>query len=94
MMFIKDNPAFLIVAAVCSVGVLSATGAVSAFGVLLTGVNNSVVSTSFTAEDDQIKKVEQDFRALEADLSSKMDSVEEDYPGYDEYRYTIAPIKH
>ena len=94
MMFIKDNPAFLIVAAVCSVGVLSATGAVSAFGVLLTGVNNSVVSTSFTSEDDQIKKVEEDFRALEADLSSKMDSVEEDYPGYDEYRYTIAPIKH
>ena len=75
-------------------GVLSATGAVSAFGVLLTGVNNSVVSTSFTSEDDQIKKVEEDFRALEADLSSKMDSVEEDYPGYDEYRYTIAPIKH
>ena len=94
MMFVKDNPVFLVILTIASVGVLSATGTVSAFGVLLSGINNSVVSTSFTAEDDEIKKVEEDFEALEADLSSKMDSVEDDYPGYDKYRYTIAPINH
>ena len=42
----------------------------------------------------QILAVEADFRELEVELSSKMDSVEEDYPGYDEYRYVIAPINH
>lgn len=94
VMFAKDNPLVLILAGICSIGILSATGSASAFGFILTGVNNTVLSTSFTAEDGEIRKVEEDYRALESDLSSKMDSVEEDYPGYDEYRYTIAPINH
>lgn len=94
MLFVKDNPIVLVLASIISVGILSATGTVSAFGLIFTGANNSVLATSFTAEDDQILAVEADFRELEVELSSKMDSVEEDYPGYDEYRYVIAPINH
>lgn len=94
MLFVKDNPIVLVLASIISVGILSATGTASAFGLIFTGANNSVLATSFTAEDDQILAVEADFRELEIELSSKMDSVEEDYPGYDEYRYVIAPINH
>lgn len=94
MLFVKDNPIVLVLASIISVGILSATGTVSAFGLIFTGANNSVLATSFTAEDDQILSVEADFCELEIELSSKMDSVEEDYPGYDEYRYVIAPINH
>ncbi len=94
MLFVKDNPIILVLASIISVGILSATGTVSAFGLIFTGANNTVLATSFTAEDDQILAVEADFDELEIELSSKMDSVEEDYPGYDEYRYVIAPINH
>ena len=94
MLFVKDNPIVLVLASIISIGILSATGTVSAFGLIFTGANNTVLATSFTAEDDQILAVEADFRELEIELSSKMDSVEEDYPGYDEYRYVIAPINH
>jgi hypothetical protein len=94
IMFVQDNPMVLVIASILSIGILSATGTVSAFGLIFTGANNTILSTSFTANDSDILAVENDFRVLESELSSKMDSVEDDYPGYDEYRYTIAPINH
>lgn len=94
IMFVQDNPMVLVIASILSIGILSATGTASAFGLIFTGANNTILSTSFTANDEDILAVEADYEALESDLSSKMDSVEEDYPGYDEYRYVIAPINH
>lgn len=37
---------------------------------------------------------EQDYAALEADLQQELDTIEETYPGYDEYRYDLDTIGH
>lgn len=37
---------------------------------------------------------EADYAALEAELQSRIDNIERDYPGYDEYRYDMDDIEH
>ena len=57
-------------------------------------MNGTTVVTSFTAEDDDIRQVEADYVALETELQNKVDSIETDYPGYDEYNYSLSEISH
>ena len=37
---------------------------------------------------------EADYAALEAELQSRIDNIERDHPGYDEYRYDLDDIEH
>ncbi len=37
---------------------------------------------------------EQDYAALEANLQSEIDAIEETHSGYDEYRYDLDTIGH
>ena len=55
---------------------------------------DSAIASSYTAEDEDIKAVNQDYKDLEAELQSTIDSIESDHPGYDEYRYTLSEIGH
>jgi cell wall-associated NlpC family hydrolase len=55
---------------------------------------DSAIASSYTAEDEDIKTVNQDYKDLEADLQSTVDTIESDHPGYDEYRYTLSEIGH
>jgi hypothetical protein len=52
------------------------------------------VASSYTAEDADIKTVNQDYKDLEADLQKTVDRIESDHPGYDEYRYILSEIGH
>ena len=49
---------------------------------------------NYYAEDDDIRQVEADYVALETALQNKVDSIETDYPGYDEYNYSLSEISH
>ena len=51
-------------------------------------------AATFTAEDDDILQVEADYKGKEEELRKKIDNIETDYPGYDEYRYNLAEINH
>ena len=53
-----------------------------------------VIVTSFTAQDDDIKAVNDDYTNLEAELQRKIADIERDYPGYDEYNYQVDEITH
>ena len=58
------------------------------------GGQTAVIGTTFTADDADILAVEQDYKDLEEDLQDKVDSVETDNPGYDEYQYHLDEIGH
>lgn len=60
----------------------------------LQGSVNVVITSSYTAEDDEIIGAENDYRALESALQNHIDSVENLYPGYDEYHYYVDEISH
>ena len=57
-------------------------------GGAMSGVVNStssVLTTSYLSSEEQLKGINQYFSGLENDLYGKIENVESDYPGYDEY---------
>lgn len=54
----------------------------------------SAIASSYTAEDEDIKAVDRDYKSLEADLQDTLSRIESDHPGYDEYRYSLTEIGH
>lgn len=53
-----------------------------------------MVGTSFTAEDEDILGIEEDYTEMENDLREEIDNIESTHPGYDEYRYNLDEIGH
>ena len=53
-----------------------------------------VIVTSFTAQDDDILTVNAQYTDKEAELQEKIEHIETDYPGYDEYNYSLNEISH
>ena len=53
-----------------------------------------VLGTSFTANDEDIIGADNDYKALEAALRSKINNIERTHSGYDEYRYDLDEINH
>lgn len=53
-----------------------------------------LVGTSFTAKDEEILGVEEDYTNMENDLREEIDNIESTHSGYDEYRYHLDEIGH
>lgn len=68
--------------------------AIGSCSVMMQGGMNLIVGTSYTAEDEDILAAEAYYVGLESGLRQKIDSTESTYPGYDEYRYSLAEIGH
>ena len=69
------------------------TGLSSCAAIIQGGVS-SIVSTSYTAEDEAIRQVEADYKELESGLREEIADIETDYPDYDEYQYHLDEIGH
>ena len=67
---------------------------ISSCSSLFSGGITSVISTSYVSEDADMLGAEADYAALEAELQSRIDNIERDHPGYDEYRYDLDDIEH
>lgn len=92
--FIKEHPKELLIVALILFIVLIITTCISSCSMMMGGMANSTVQTSYTAQDQTIINVDNDYSALEEALQEEIDSIETDYPGYDEYRYNLAEINH
>lgn len=92
--FVEEHPLGILIAAAILIVVLVVSGALSSCSMMAGGSNNMVISTSFTAQDADIIAVENDYKDLESDLQTKVNNIESDYPGYDEYRYSLSEISH
>ena len=66
----------------------------SSCGAMFSGTLNGVLGTSYTSEDSDLVEVENSYAGLENELQSRIDNIERDNPGYDEYRYDLANIGH
>lgn len=63
-------------------------------GAMFQGGMQTVLGTSFTAEDEDIIGADDDYKALEAALRSEINQIEQTHGGYDEYRYDLDEINH
>ena len=66
----------------------------SSCSVMLTTGTNSIMVSSYFAEDEDIYAAEEYYTGLEQDLQDKINRIESDYPGYDEYKYSMAQVGH
>ena len=67
---------------------------VSSCSIMLEGGLQSIVGTSYTSEDEDILAVDEDYTLLEQALQERIDNIESEYPGYDEYQYHLDEIGH
>ena len=68
--------------------------ATSLFTTVGGGLSNAVSGTSYASEDDDLLGADEDYSAMERELSQTMADIERDHPGYDEYRYSVDEIGH
>ena len=66
----------------------------SSCSVMLTTGANSIMVSSYFAEDEDIYAAEDYYVSLEQDLQSRINRIESDYPDYDEYNYSMAQVGH
>lgn len=66
----------------------------SSCSVMLTTGTNSIMVSSYFADDADIYAAENYYVSLEQDLQNKINRTERDYPGYDAYKYNMAQIGH
>ena len=92
--FVAEHPMECLIAVAILTVLLVVAGSLSSCSAITGGISNMTVATSYTAQDDQILAVDADYTQLETDLQTKINHIESDYPGYDEYRYSLANIAH
>ena len=68
--------------------------ALSSCSVIGTTGFNSIMVSSYFADDEDIYAAENYYNGLEQNLQSKIDNIENEYSGYDEYNYNLAGIGH
>lgn len=91
---IMDNPLVLILAVVLLILIVMISGSAGLTGGLFGSFSDTTIATSYTADDDDIKAVEQDYKDKEADLQKQIKDIPKTHPGYDEYRYNLAEVNH
>lgn len=91
---ILQDPKMLVIVGVIALLLIVIMTMFSSCSLMAGGVNNATVASSYTAEDEAILAVDADYVALEESLQEEIDSIETDYPGYDEYQYELAEIVH
>lgn len=83
----------LIVALLALIVVFFSAGMTSCTA-MLSGIQNAYISTAYMANEEDICEADLYYTELETDLQLSINKTEEDYPGYDEYRYNIGEISH
>ena len=67
---------------------------VSSCGAMFSQGMSATLAGSYMSVPAEIDAADLAFSKLEMELQKEIDSIETDYPDYDEYRYNLAPIGH
>ena len=68
--------------------------ALSSCGSMFTGTVTTTMASTYLSLPAEIDAVDLSFTEMEMELQNKIDRIETDYPGYDEYDYNIGAIGH
>ncbi len=92
--FVKRNPKVLLIGLVLFLLILILQSCMASLATIGNGLIGAVGGTSYVSSDSDIEAVEASYTELETDLREKLSRIESDYPGYDEYRYSVDEIGH
>ena len=68
--------------------------ALSSCGSMFTGTVTTTMASTYLSLPAEIDAVDLSFTEMEMELQNKIDRIETDYPGYDEYDYNLGAIGH
>ena len=92
--FFKENrKVYISVAVLIGLMFLIITNVTSCSAVFLQNVI-TYTGTSYLSSDQAIREAELYYTQLEANLQERINNMESEEPGHDEYRYDIGPIEH
>ena len=66
----------------------------SSCSAMFANVSSNVIAASYLADPDAIEQAEMYYTQMEAELQQKINRMEAQYPGKDEYRYNVGAIGH
>jgi len=92
--FVKRHPVGMLIALGAFLLIVVLQSCVASMTTVGNGLIGAVGSTTYLSSDSDIETVEASYSRLETDLRARMGRIESDYPGYDEYRYTVDEIGH
>ncbi len=93
--FVKDNPVISLIIVVVLIIVLMFSGVMTSCGALVGGGGNNItIVTTYSALDQTILDVDDDYTELEEGIEDQIDDIETEYEGYDEYNYDLDEIGH
>ena len=89
-----EHPIPVVGSLVLGILILVVVVSLSSCSLLIGSFHGSAVTTSYTAQDAEILEADAYYGDLEAQLTDRVDRIETDHPGYDEYRYDVDDISH
>ncbi len=92
--FVAENYEAIAYGLLILIVVLIIGAAVGSCSMMAGGVQDVTIQTSFTAQDEQIVAVNDDYLLMEKKLRYDINHFEATHPGYDEYRYILDEIGH
>lgn len=88
------NAGVLVTAGVIAVLLTMIMTSMSSCGAMFADTQSMVLAASYLSEPKEIDAADLQFTRLELDLQNRIDRIETDYPGYDEYSYDLGEIGH
>lgn len=92
--FVKRHPVGVLIALGAFLLIITLQSCMASLTTIGNGLIGAVGGTSYVSSDSDIEAVEASYTGLEKDLRERMGRIESDYPGYDEYRYSVDEIGH
>jgi len=90
----EDKTTIIIVVALFIVLILLVMTTVSSCGGMLAGGIATTVAGSFQSDPGEIDAADAAFTKREMELQKRIDNIETEFPGFDEYNYNLAEIGH
>jgi len=92
--YLAARKSLLAVVAMLAMVVVFFSAGMTSCTAMLSGFQSSYISASYMANEQDICNSDLYYTEMETDLQMDIDKTEENYPGYDEYRYNIGEISH
>jgi hypothetical protein len=93
-MLIKKNPKVIIFVALTFVLILIITSLIGALSGIGSSGAGAIFATTYLSEESEIEAVSLAYNRWEMDLLMEIHNVEENHPGFDEYRFNTGEISH
>ena len=92
--FFSENKSVFIWIGIGLVVLILFAAGISSCTVMISSVGQSVITTSYLSEDEDMLNAESQYSSMEAMLQDELNNFMLYYPGYDEYNFNIGEIEH